>query len=65
MITTLENRNILKKNHNGDLYSVPETMLNAFSCLNEDIQNANTLSDEWFAAQDEFDGIFQQYLIEN
>jgi hypothetical protein len=64
MTTDIQLRNVLKKDQNGDTYSVPENMLNEFTRLNENIQNTATLSDEWFEAQEEFDSIFLTYLVQ-
>lgn len=63
MTQALALKNILKKDQNGDRYCIPERMKNEFIRLDEDVQNTESGSKDWFAAQSEFDSVFLQYQI--
>ncbi len=63
MTTTLANKpvNILKKDNDDNWYSIPQNMEDEFIRLNEAIQNADFMSDEWWEASTEFDSTFEPY----
>ena len=53
--------NILKKDNDGYWYSIPENMVDSFIQLSESVQNAQFMSDAWYAADDEFSREFNSY----
>ena len=53
MTTALAERNILRKDCDGYVYSIPEKMVDHFTQLSEAIENSEFMSDEWYKANDE------------
>lgn len=62
MTTETTVQNIVIKNCDGDTYSIPETMKDQFSDLNDAIDKEELGTDEWFRAHDEFNDVFGNYL---
>lgn len=52
---------IIRKNADGNIYSVPESLLDDFSIMNEAIVLAEFGSDEWHLANSEFHTMFEKY----
>jgi hypothetical protein len=63
MNTTLATRpNILKKDANGQWYSIPEIEVSSFIQMSEAIELAEFLSREWYTANDELNERFGCYM---
>ncbi len=62
MTTELAIKNRIKFSCDGDCYSVPENRNSEFNRLDEEVQNTEVGSGEWFAAKSEFDLMFASCL---
>jgi hypothetical protein len=62
MTTELVEKNVLRKDHDGQWYSLPTKMVDPFIQANEDIMNADFMSTDWSAAVNELSDQFGQYL---
>lgn len=52
---------LLKKNYDGNWFAIPENEEQHFILLDEAVQNAEFMSDEWYSAIDEFTAAFSEY----
>ena len=59
---TLERANVLKKDMDGNWYSLPWYLEDDFIRTTEGIQNAEYLSPEWFEGHAELSTLFGVYL---
>lgn len=62
---TLATPNVLKKDYNGLWYSLPENMVDSFIDMNEEIQNSEWFSVNWFNAISSMNDMFTEYLKES
>jgi hypothetical protein len=63
MNTATATKNVLKKDVNGDWYSIPENLIEVFIRVNEEIQNSDMFSSDWHAACFELDEHFKEYQV--
>ena len=63
MSTATTTRNVCIKGEDGNLYIIPSTLEQKFISLKEAIIETYSGSDEWFAANDEFNTMFGSYEV--
>jgi hypothetical protein len=59
--TIEKTRIILKRDSDGVVYAIPETLEEQFISLDEAVQNAEFMSQDWHRALDELNGDFAGY----
>jgi len=64
MTTALAAKNIIRRNSDGNEYSIPLQHLSHFQQLDEAVQNAEWDSLEWHEACDEFNNQFEDFKKE-
>lgn len=62
MITEITNPNILRKDPDGNWYSIPEHLDKTFIAMKEELMTFDWGSKEWDNVNDDFADIFGQYL---
>jgi hypothetical protein len=65
MTTAVAERNILRRDCDGNVYSIPEKMVDHFTQLSEAIENSEFMSGEWYEANDELNEQYGSFMKGN
>lgn len=62
MTTALASRNIIRKDYDGNIYSIPEDLIEDFAIMNEAVMLAEWGEPEWHDAIDALKAAYGSYL---